>query len=106
MNSIFRNPIIEWSSLYILSILLMMNLSAILPRASVEKITNLVGLEVFAVGLMLLIIGFNFIVFISKKKYVKIIEDYRNSEYSAVSGFLVFLYVAFTLSIFFLDTPH
>lgn len=106
INSIFKNSIIEWSTLYILSILLMMNIVLIIPLKDFESLTSHFGVEVSAIGLMLLLIGVNYLIFIYKNKYVKIVDDYRNSSYSSVSGFLVILYVIFTISFFYMDHPN
>lgn len=100
INAVLKNTIMEWSAMFLLTVLVYLNIFAI--ASIVEVNNNLVFIEgelaAKVMGGIVLVV--NYFVFIRKKRYKQIISRYSKRN-TSLASWLVVIYVVVSIWAFF-----
>jgi hypothetical protein len=98
-NAIPTNKSIpEWSSIFVISIILSFNIFSIIVLLDYDL--KLIGEKSFKT-IPLILIGLNYFVFLYKKRYLNIIEHFDQAKNKLIFDILVLLYIIGSILFFF-----
>ena len=97
-SSVTNKSIPEWSSIFIISIALSFNVISVLIFFGFD--IELIGKKGFQL-IPIIFIGINYFVFLYKKRYLNIINQFDQIENKLIYDILVLLYISGSILIFF-----